>query len=489
MASMMQDVKDSPSGSVPGRSDGAIHNLLQINGLDYRLAPSLSVVTGRTHRKWPASRDTYTITEAGPAETIAFTMSAGAAFIDPASSYIEFDLKITQPGGTTPVVGTKPVGRSWDELSAGGANQLFSSVRLTHPGGREVDRTERYDVYSRVRNQATKPKTWWQKEGTLVAANAKVMSQGYTMLSAAPPAAGDLIDVPSSKDQTDSYLKGFDVYVTGSQETYLGTTTVTEKVKIPLEQISGLFAGNRLLPSFLVAGMRIELETNTLANIMVGTGLSVNDKLATLELSKTRMVLDTVMLTDAATRSLASISAQSGLEMPFEAVHHISRSHVGTAIESYQVTRALSRVSRVVICPLATSRQEDQRVNAYKMAGDNYRYLQVRLGNETFPAEAIRNDASHVYHQTLAAWNLIGDPLHGSALTRSAWGSSLGHCAISLEKSSTLAQTGAPIAANRDLNIDIQNEADGVEKGSTCHIFVAHTQLVTVFLDSVTVRS
>jgi hypothetical protein len=68
-----------------------------------------------------------------------------------------------------------------------------------------------------------------------------------------------------------------------------------------------------------------------------------------------------------------------------------------------------------------------------------------------------------------------------------------GALAITLEKNSTLAQTGAPISANRDLSVDITvSQADNTYLTAAdsvrYDVYVDHTATVAVFLDSVIVR-
>jgi hypothetical protein len=268
-------------------------------------------------------------------------------------------------------------------------------------------------------------------------------------------------------------------------------------IVIPLSCISGIFETDALLPSFLMAGARIELQLKTLQQAMVALSGSApaNAVSALFEITQPKLVLETVTLTDATLRAISMTSASSGLEMPFVQVHQ-TQTQMTAESTSIQINRGLSRANMVV------SRVFDR----WKAAAEPYRDsvcarqnfpaivtgFQVKLGAEFMPSRRLEG-ALRLWQQAQVAFGSFkADYCHSvdfvSYLQR------LGYLAQTLEKSSTLAQSGSPISASRDLNIVIENSdvtPAGGDPNSEVRVdvWVPHVALATVFLDSVLIRN
>ena len=229
-------------------------------------------------------------------------------------------------------------------------------------------------------------------------------------------------------------------------------------------------------------------------------------------------------------------SASSGLELPFVAMHY-SQIPMQSDSVSIQVNRGLSRANMVIVraYPGATQTYDNFAAQldsnrAYPIApaaAANAGGFQVKLGSEFMPNKPIDNFLQ-LYHATQNAFgNWKSDRRNtvtmkdfagtgqfagpsGIKLGDFPFGGGLGVFAMTLEKSSTLAQSGSPISASRDLNIVIgptvtnkfrtdgavlliNDAANGTKSvpwnGLYLDVFVPYVTLCTVFLDSILVRS
>lgn len=418
---------------------GGMSALLGVNSLDYRMAPSLSVFTTRTMRSWPAGNSSYS-----PGSEMSFTLSSGAAYIDPKNSYIQFklflDKQTTAPSGTVGWSlsdGTEPV-------TGAGAINLFDSYYYNHSSGYELDRL----------NGGMGTLATLKGAHRMSAGKTKTVTSLYNTVPAMPT-------VEASKETT--YL-------------------------IPLSELSGIFDTDTILPGFMVAGSRlnIKLKSNINNALVIGTtGLTPGS----WEIRDAEINLCCLTPTDAVVRALSMQSASTGLEIPFERTFMTSVSQVEKkANVSVQVTRALSRANAIIVAPVDGSANgvvtKDYN-SPLKGSDTKITSFQVKLGAETMPAQPARGLLAF-YHQTLEAFGAFRTQL-GSGVTTADFDAKAFCLTQTLEKSSTLSQSGSSIAANRDLNMEITLEA--TSPALEHRVFVPHVALATVFLDSVIVRS
>ena len=260
-----------------------------------------------------------------------------------------------------------------------------------------------------------------------------------------------------------------------------------------------------------------------------------------MSINNPKMVLETVTFTDAVLRSISMTSASSGLELPFVAMHYSQVPWTQDSV-SVQVNRGLSRANMVICRPypaLAVANDsycaQLDSVKSYAVAparGSNAGGFQVKLGSEFMPNKPIDNWIQ-LYHATQNAFGNWKSDRRNTVTLRDFAGqgiyagpngvfsgefpytAGLGVFCMTLEKSSTLAQSGSPISASRDLRIDIgpvniSNYLTGSVKllgqvpaastpysaltdvkwnGMYLDVFVPYVCLCTVFLDSILVRS
>jgi hypothetical protein len=350
---------------------------------------------------------------------------------------------------------------------------------------------------------------------------------------------------------------------TNGTETYPDNPTpgaagkISIDVVLPLSVISGIWDTDMLAPSFLMAGARLDMTLSSLAQAFVFRNaiprlrnalgnfpatdprkLDISSWKMTIDNPK--MVLETVTFTDAVLRSISMTSASSGLELPFVAMHYSQVPMPGSTV-SLQVNRGLSRANMVIVraYPGITQTNDNScaqidSVRAYPIQpalGSNAGGFQVKLGSEFMPNKPIDNFVQ-LYHAVQNAFGNWKSDKRNTVTMRDFAGTgefagpngafqglfpfagSLGIFAMTLEKSSTLAQSGSPISASRDLNVVIGpcdtskwndggaggngleiigNTTTGVEsvnwKGLYLDVYVPYVTLCTVFLDSILIRS
>lgn len=333
--------------------------------------------------------------------------------------------------------------------------------------------------------------------------------------------------------------------------------TISIDVVLPLSCISGIWDTDMLAPSFLMAGARLDMTLSSLAQAFVfrnaipilrdSAGAFPADtrkldiSLWKMSIDNPKMVLETVTFTDAVLRSISMTSASSGLELPFVAMHYSQVPMPGSTV-SLQVNRGLSRANMVIVraYPGVTQTNDNtcaqiDSVRAYPIQpalGANAGGFQVKLGSEFMPNKPIDNFVQ-LYHAVQNAFgNWKSDKRNtvtmrdfagtgqfagpnGAAKGLFPFAGSLGIFAMTLEKSSTLAQSGSPISASRDLNVvigpantTVWNDGgapgNGLEilgagatqgvtavnwKGLYLDVYVPYVTLCTVFLDSILIRS
>ena len=310
-------------------------------------------------------------------------------------------------------------------------------------------------------------------------------------------------------------------------------------VALPLSSISGVWDTDTLCPSFLMAGARLDLTVATFAQAFqtLAASSTAADKPAIsaadnvkMTIIRPKLVLETITFTDAVLRSISMTSASSGLEIPFVAMHY-SQAPLAQSSASIQINRGLSRANMVIIRPYpvvatqptaltydcnkvyywpTSSPSVDQTWNG----GGGF---QAKLGAEFMPNRPVDNPLQ-MYHTTQNAFgNWKSDRRNtvtledfmgrGQTAGRAVYDpdfkdfpvqSCLGCMAQSLEKSSTLAQSGSPISAARDLNVVWGPVSESVLSkyrdaatwnGMIVDIFVPYVCLATVYLDSVLTRS
>ena len=278
--------------------------------------------------------------------------------------------------------------------------------------------------------------------------------------------------------------------------------------------------------------------------INIASGWPVGQKLRILQ---PEMHLETFTLTDSIVRKLSQISASGGLEWYFDAVHQMDGQARDASEYTMQITRALSRANNIIV----KTRSTKNLYNAYedsissqtwyktshegggletRAANQNetgvMNNFQVQLGAQYIPSRSLK-DRKEFVHSALKTFSqfrradgvggvddvmysgfptsrlLIADPNGAEAdaplagelrnvFSRPDTGHrGLAISAVPLESSSTLQQSGAAISAQRTAVVNMGWDTDGSNQVDHRRVdaFVVYSKLVTLYLDSVVVRS
>lgn len=493
-----------------------VASLLEVNSLDYRLPPSLSVAVSRAMKTYRSANITHSF-----GEMISITLSTGAAFIDPLNSYISFDVKIPDAAIVSNAIAL-PTHGSWA--------QMFDRFTVVHSSATELDRmTASLGEYCQFKDYYERDANWRKTTGALfnhgddngAAGRIGATSNSYPTWPVGPAGDQSIACILPTSDQPfpASYTPG-DVI----------------NVRIPLAQILPIFKSNLLMPSFLAAGMRIELTSHTKERFFTlknpsNAGGAQWSVAANQQPSISNVFIHTesFQLGDSINRKLAQISASSGLEWNFTAVHQTFTGKTEASF-SHQISRALSRANNIIMkvrrdvdfkSPYADSfsslpfpsqsilnsaaNQGVRALPVFQLLDGTIERFQVQLGAQYIPAEALDN-VYDIFHSTLKTFGglrrsdtsigLTWDQFAGKLITYDKTGgaedidyaTSIGCIAVPLESSSTLGESGSAISAQRTavINVETKNSAGALRRFD---FFVEYSKLNTVFLDSVIVRT
>lgn len=523
--------------------EAGVRSLLEINGLSYRMTPGMSVATSRVTREWNAIRASYS-----PGDILSFPVSSGAAYIDPDNSYLAFNVVIQLNAGAGGPY--SPNGSNnlffWGSDRMGRQNclNLFKDMRYTHSSGYEVDRVTRgFAPWKYIQHAYTKDEEWHMTVGSLLrgvqtSQNASVYayndgsgpaygrSISATGNATYPPPLGQIATAAQAVDAEDMFYDSNHNVFAGKFmnnpemrpfSSDVNNDAITIRCIVPLSCISGIFDNDQLSPSFLVAGSRLDLTLQDKTQVwQIKTkdgGAPTNNY--NYSIQDPRIVLETITFTDAVLRAISMTSANVGLEIPFTAMHY-SNAPIGTSDMSIQVNRGLSRANMVIVRLYPNTAADNtgrcaalDSVAAYQVTPDVQGW-QAKLGAEFMPAVPI-SDPLQLYHAVQTAFgnwkadrrntvkmvDYIGGQSFGPSLAplqQFCPYSTLGIYAMTLEKSTTLAQSGSPISAARDLNVvfgspNLMVYNSPVWNNLAADVYIPYVQLATVFLDSVLTRS
>lgn len=556
-----------------------IGSLLEVNRLDYRLPPSLAVANSRSMKSYPALNQSSNF-----GDKVTFVLSSGAAYLDLMNSMISFDVVFNDTNGAGTCKGARiPAHCGW--------LQAIQAYTIVHSSGVELDRqNDCVGEWTQIQNYYNRSQQKRRVQGSLYGLNdstwpsgvlrntttsfsdaigddfyspeigSTALGAGYYTLSAEGPGSGlGTIPVEFYDDRrwrqkrdlanrttleamgevaTDisGYKEDINLVAGGAA----GGTRV--HVVIPLAQIAGIFDVDLLAPSFLAAGLRIELQfysrEHFFQKVSIVTGVSPAQVYAaepwtatqSVTIQNAKIQVESFTLTDSIVRKLSQISAQNGLEWYWDAIHQSSVS-TGQKTASFQINRALSRANSVIVKSRSVSRigavvYDSYASDPWEVQGVAYddttaltvnntaqdgtmTAFQIQLGAQYIPAAPVKYTEEYL-HSALKTFNQfrrsdeVGgvplwlfkgiDPIFHSLAGAVAdpARAGLAIAALPLESSSTLQQSGSAISAQRTAVVNIEFKYARAADGSNMRrldLFVPYSKLATLYLDSVVVRS
>ncbi len=315
-----------------------LNDLLENENLTYNLPSAATVVVEKNQKIFFCDKTEY---KSGD-DRIVITLNSGSDFIDGMNSYLSFNLKVT---GATTSVG----------FGDGSAANIFREILIVSRDGAEIERVRDLNSLVATRCRWTKAKGYLDSTGT---------ASGYN----------------SNSTATTNALKGDG-----------------EDYTIPMRELSALFDTDKLLPSFLMAGCRIELALEKPEKAFFVTGNPVTD----YTVKRPIMRLETLKLSDSVFNQLTQNAANGGLVIPIN-TWDLTPATTPDGTVNVEVRRNVSQVLGVLVktrIPGVDATAESKQDSMQSEATHDVEYYRFRLGSQFIPNT---NVVSKVEHFTLA---------------------------------------------------------------------------------------
>jgi hypothetical protein len=480
--------EDPETGNTQGnQADVARKGLVSLNRLDYVLQPDLSVVTSRTVKRHFFQQNAYQ----NGNRAIAI-LNSGAEYIDPQNSYLQFNVQIRTPR-------TGASGNSVYFLGVGSALNFIKRAILTSRSGDELERCDEVGQLACVLDRYMHGNNWLETHGKMMG-----YESGYPGIITANENKGTEMTVPLTS-------------------TAPNVSPIYQYI-IPLSCLFGMFRSfDRLLPSMLMSGLRIELEFESGLRSMI----SDDTKAYAYEIQSPEIVLDSYTLTDSIQRVLNEESAIRGLELVYTSFYYHSAQPKTMAdtkqAVNIEVRKAVSRALGV----LTKIRPQDKvdsspLIDYYRSKPFATSSYQLRLGSLYFPHQpivdkgAIDSCLKEMYWHTMHGFGKIKTPSAPSCVTPydgqqqlvnqndkkavdiTTYPSyKLGMQAIytDLERSTTQRLTGIPVNNSRVAEVQMTDvfwvspTSSGEQyTGWTVDVWLHYVRLARVFLQNVEIE-
>lgn len=267
---------------MPDMNSNTQETMLRVNSLVYEFPPQLSVSSKRHRVTNYFQRNSY-----NPSETMVLDSQTGSTFVYGPDSYLTFSVQSDGADGT---------------FGSGSCLNFFSTIRVKTRGGQELNRIENFNVLASKHAKWTNEDSWLNSEASSLGfANGAVPSILHTV----------------SKDLKTQYT-------------------------IPLKYMAPIFAQSKLLPPQLCEGLRLEIELEKSATVLVGAGVTG------YTISQPQILFDATTIADGFTRRIGEISATQGLNILY--TNFYSNQVSGSAGQSsfnYDVKKAASKCMRL----------------------------------------------------------------------------------------------------------------------------------------------
>ena len=335
------------------QSDSVRSGLVSLNKLDYTLSPDLSVCVSRNFKRHFAQQPNY-----GPSQRSIIILNSGSDYICPKNTNLVFS--VTNKGNFPVTFGN------------GSCANLIRRVVLTSRSGDELERVERVNQLSNVLDRYERSEDWVSTIGGV---------SGYRDKATVAAATADI------------------------------AVGVTERYVLPLSSITGLFRSfDRLLPSMLCSGLRLEIEWEVAAVAFQSLDAAA---VPNYEITRLEVSADSYTLTDSVQRSLNETASLSGLEVVFASYFNTQSATNGNTALQINIRKAVSRALGVImkVTPNVTA------VDSDSVASSEWKFTQIqaRVGALYFPQQPLQGDtvkgvSREMYYHTCRGFNKIGTP-------------------------------------------------------------------------------
>lgn len=414
-----------------GNGVGSIQSLLSWNDLVYTTPKINSLVSMRNVKEYYGQRQEYT---SGANDQIVFNIQSGAQYVDMKNSMLELEVKFD----TSSTTGTIATSAGW---GIGSVFNLFREITVTTRSGTEVDRYQVCNLHRAHWDNLNESGEWFDSVGLLMGygATAHTIGGGYTR-----------------------YL-------------------------VPMSKLCPLFSADKLLPSHLISGMRIEIQ---LERIATAAKFDAADAGVSFTIKEPRLLLDTHLLNDGASKELQKISAKNGLEVSFPMVY--TESDVGTTNTfNVEINKAVGRALDVMAItrPLAnlTSYTADSFISDDLSSGNGQLVrAQYRLGSMYFPNREMKSTPEAYYHMLYANRKLSDQHTHPTSTGLADFKTKLASIWASLESLALLKYSGSSINNSRSLSLSVQYAGNANRQ---IDVYLSHLAITKSYLNNTIVKS
>tara|TARA_R110000765_G_scaffold254975_4_gene355774 strand:+ start:4038 stop:5384 length:1347 start_codon:yes stop_codon:yes gene_type:complete len=429
-----------------------LQELLENENLSYNLPSAATVVVEKNSKIFFMDKTAYT---SGDGEMV-ITLNSGSDFIDGMNSYLAFKVAVTGSAGTPTADFI-----TWGD---GSASNLFSEIVIRSRDGAEIERI-------RDLNSLMLTKCRWTNAQDFI--NNKASESGY------------LPEYGSSDDGKTATVTGRDSGMYSKQEITAqllasGTTAGTNYV-IPMRDLSALFNVEKLLPSFLMSGLRI---TFVLAPVVSAFHLEGAAAASDYTITEPILRLETLKLSDSVMNQLTQNAANGGLVLPID-TWDLTRDTVTGTQANIEVRRNVSQVLGVVVKTRLTADVTEANADSlasakeFKVAG--YRF---RLGSQFIPNSKVTK-AVECYSLAQIAFNKYKqNSAENSVSLKDYLENGRAVIASDLERSA-IDLSGVSISNSKVLAWEA-NYAVGTPR--TVNVWIQFTRALTVFLTNTLVQ-
>jgi hypothetical protein len=333
-----------------GKSKGnLLMDLLQNENLEYNLPSAATVIVEKNSKTYFFDKTSYTSQD----DRLVITLNSGSDFIDGMNSYLSFNVKVTGSAAT-------PASDfiTWGDGSAG---NLFSEIVIRSRDGAEIERI-------RDLNSLMLTKCRWTNAQDFI--NNKASESGYL------PDYGDK-DSGETTGPDGGRKPGF-----YSKQEITAQQLAGQDYVIPMRDLSALFNVEKLLPSFLMSGLRIELVLAPVANAFVLEGAATATEYT---ITNPILRLETLKLSDSVMNQLTQNAAHGGLVLPID-TWDLTRDTVTGTQANIEVRRNVSQVLGVVVKTRetadVTNAEKDSLASEPEFKVADYRF---RIGSQFIP--------------------------------------------------------------------------------------------------------
>jgi len=260
------------------------------------------------------------------------------------------------------------------------------------------------------------------------------------------------------------YVGASVIYQAGaSQDPMDGTTGGLRKDPphfiIPLHQLTGLFAQDKLIVPTLGASLRIDIFLENSDVALQWTGAIPSQQSArNYTITNPTIMLDTLMMSDAVSKKIFQVSSETGLDLDYTDCNNTTQTFTASAEQTLDNKIAVSRAEMAFVKTRDTIAMSSGTTaclfdSMCSTLISPVTYYQWNLGGLYLPQDNLRN-LTEMYFNALYSWNkleLNGKPMSSSVSFEDFLCGGYNVIACNLERSSLIRLTGMPVSSSRTL--------------------------------------